>query len=319
MKRVIIAALAVVVMASFAKDEGSTAGLPSDIEATFANSKIDSRTVANSWEDSDEVGIFMYESGKSDATYALAKENVLHSSDATGKFTLDLSEEPIYYPQTDMVDFYAYYPYQSTMVGSTYVADITAQNTATGGFDQGAVDFMTASLTEKYKSNEVLTFDFTHRLAIMTLVLSPKTSIESIDGMFDDVEVVVSNINTKATFDALTGLYLDSGNAYGSIKLLTSDTTVEESGDVSKVTATAIVLPESLTAVAEVSITLGDGTPLKTSFSIGTQFEAGKNHTFNISVGYDDASFDDDEDGNTITSWSDNDLVSSDTIDAEEN
>ncbi|MFR9649572.1 MAG: fimbrillin family protein, partial [Rikenellaceae bacterium] len=209
MKKIIIATFALVAMVGCTKEESVKIDTSSDVEATFA-AEIITRTSGNDWESADQVGIYMYESGTSDNTYSLARENVLHTSDASGNFTVYTGVSPIYYPQTDKVDFYAYYPYQAG-IATTYTADITAQNLSDGSFDQGAVDFVTASLTEKLKSEESLKFTFEHRLAMLTLVITPKESVPSLK----DVEVSLGEINTQATFSVLTGALESSSGVMG--------------------------------------------------------------------------------------------------------
>lgn len=110
MKKLVLAAVAIAAMVSCDKNE-SFSDVSSDIEATFEASQIATKTLGNYWENNDQVGIYMYEAGETDNTYSLARENVLHTSDVSGNFVIGTGVTPIYYPQSDKVDFYAYYPY----------------------------------------------------------------------------------------------------------------------------------------------------------------------------------------------------------------
>ncbi len=310
MKKIIVATLAIAAMASCTKQESVEFDVSSDVVATFANAAIATRTSGNVWENTDEVGIFMYEADETDNTYPLAKENVLHTSDASGNFTVGTGLAPIYYPQTDVVDFYAYYPY-STLSGWLYTADITGQNLEDGSFDQGAIDFMTAALTDKSKSETALKFTFEHRLSMLTFVITPKASVPSLKG----VEVSLNDINTQATFSVLTGALEDSKDVKGAIKFLTSETETDTDGNVIKLTATAIVLPEVMNSAAKIKFKFSETLSHSASFPTAPTLEAGKNHTYNISVGYAEASF---AGGSTITGWGESDLPTDDIIDAEE-
>lgn len=256
--------------------------MSSGIEAAFQASQIVTRTSGNSWEENDQVAIYMYQVGKTESSYSLARENVLYTADLSGDFTVAAGLSPIYYPQSDEVDFYAYYPYQAG-IATTYAADIAAQNLADGSFDQGAVDFMTASLEGQSKTGEAVGFEFDHRLAMLTIVVTHKTSITTLTGM----EVTLSDINTQATFSTLTGEMIASGNVAGSIEFLTTETQTNSAGNVTEITATAIVLPEELGAEAKVTFTLSETESFTALFPDQTTFIAGKNHTYYITLGTD--------------------------------
>ncbi len=298
-------------MASCAKEETIKVDLSSDIAATFAASEIATRTSSNTWEANDQVGIYMYKSGDTDGTYSLARENVLHTSDISGNFTVDTTLDPIYYPQSDAADFYAYYPYQALTAAGEYTADLTAQELNDGSFDQGAVDFMSASLTGKSKSTDALTFKFEHRLAMLTLIVTPNTSITTLE----DVEISLNNIETEATFSPLTGAISTKESTLGSITMLSTETQTDQSNNVTEITATAIVLPGDLSSTAKVTFKFSDTLSHSASFPAGTEFEVGMNHTYNIIVGYHEANF---TSGSSIEGWGTSELPSSDTIYSEE-
>lgn len=280
MKKLLLAA-AVVAMVGCEKSETSIE-MSSGIEAAFQASQIVTRTSGNSWEDNDQVAIYMYQAGKTESSYSLARENVLYTADLSGDFTVAAGVTPIYYPQSDEVDFYAYYPYQAG-IATTYAADITAQNLADGSFDQGAVDFMTASLEGQSKTTEAVGFEFDHRLAMLTIVVTHKASITSLTG----AEVTLSEINTQATFSTLTGEMIASGSVAGSIELLTAETKTDSASNATEITATAIILPEELDAEARVTFTLSETQSFTAMFPDDATFIAGKNHTYYITLGTD--------------------------------
>ncbi len=296
MKRIIIAALSIAAMFSCTKEEGISATPSSDVEVTFANAQIATRTSGNSWEEQDQVGIFMYETGKTDNTYSLVRENILYTSDKSGKFTVGTGIAPIYYPQEDKVDLYAYYPHDATLTtGWVTTIDIAGQNLADGSFDQGAVDFMTAKIEETDKSSDGESFEFDHRLSMLTFIITPKASISSLEG----VKITLNNINTEASFSVLTGdIDTSAGDTTGSITLNGVASETDALGNVTEVTATAIVIPELLSSGAEIKFTFSDFEHTA-MFPVSPTFEVGKNHTYNISVGYEVPSF-----GNsTIKDW----------------
>lgn len=316
MKKTIIASLAIVALVGCNKNNEPTINVSSDVTAVFADAEIVTRTTNDLWEDNDQIGIFMYQTGQTNNTYSLARENVLYTSNSSGEFSIGTGFTPIYYPQSSSVDFYAYYPYQAG-ISSSYSADITKQNDVdTAGnviYDQGEVDFMIASLSNKSKSSDVLSFQFDHKLAMLTLVIKPNTSISTLDSM----AVKLTNINTQATFSTLTGeMNAVSVPMADSVQLMTTNTVVDNSGNVTTLTATAIVLPETLSAEAQLVFQLSDTERYTAKFPTTPSFEVGKNHVYYISVGYQSVDFT----GNSIMNgWDENPNISDDTINATEN
>ncbi len=305
MKRLTIAALAIAMVASCAKEE-SPGDIASNTAVQFAQSQIVTRTIGSDWESLDEVGVYMYKASQTSVdNYALARENVHHISDDGGNFT---TSDLIYYPQSDMVDFYAYYPWESDS-DETYSINIAKQNVSEGVFDQGAVDFMTADITGQKKSTTALTFDFEHRLAMVTFVITHKASLTTLRG----VEISIDGVNTTADFSKFTGLMDSSTTATpGSIDFETAETTIDANDNVTKLTATAILLPEQIGTSALITFKVSDTKSHTASFPVAASLSPGNNHTYNISIGYDMATFG----AATVTGW---DVIpSTGALDAEE-
>ncbi len=285
----------------------------SNIEVSFAGAQILTRTTGNLWEDDDRVGIYMYVSDAS----SLNRENVEYSTDTKGNFSIETNGQTIYYPQSNSVDLYAYYPYSSTVSGTSYTIDITAQNiidsnTGLMSFDHGVVDFLTASLSNQSKSEDVVTFNFDHRLSMLTLELTANNGLTSLEG----VSVELENINSIGIFNTLTGEMINGGSEISSsIEFSIETTDIDELGNVKSMTATAIVLPETLSENALIGFTLSDGTYLPALFTAPPTFAAGYNHIYAVTVGYYGAQF---KDGNTIAGWGSNDALTDSDIAAEE-
>ncbi len=287
MRRLTIAALALVAMAGCEKE--SSVDVASDVAVTFAASQIGTRA-SSDWTGEEMLGIFMYEAGStSKGTFELARENVLHTSDNTGTFTTD---SPIYYPQSGSVDLYAYYPYAGAEGdGTDYSLDLTKQNTASGGFDQAAVDFMTATpITGLTKNSGEVAFTLYHQLSQVTLVLTKQSSLTTLRG----VEVSISDVNTAAVFSVIDGA-MGSSSTSGSILFMTEETAwdgaVAADSNVTGLTATAILLPETISSSAVITFKVSDTVSYTATFPTTPTFEAGSNHTYNIEVGYLAASF----------------------------
>ncbi|MFI3267598.1 MAG: fimbrillin family protein [Rikenellaceae bacterium] len=269
MKRMIISALAIVAMVGCQEKIDTTTEL-SDVKAKFEGSYIDdTKTVGNSWENGDEVGVFMCDNG---VTVTSLEANVGYSVDTYGTFTE--IDQPIYYPLEGKVDFYAYYPFQSDMSGTTYLADVTSQS------DSGAIDLLTASIVNVDKASDAQSFVFGHALSMVVFNLNVEDNALSLEGLV----VTLEGLNSKASFDVLSGEMI-AGSASGSdnaITLETVESKVDES--VTAVTATAIVLPETTAAGAKLVFTFADGSSLSTKFD-SQPFVSGIRRTYNVVVG----------------------------------
>ncbi|MFI3319114.1 MAG: fimbrillin family protein [Rikenellaceae bacterium] len=269
----------------------------SDVVATFASARINTRTVGDEWEADDRVGISMY-SGST----ALSG-NIEYTSSAAG----DLSPvtDPIYYPNSGLVDFYAYYPYQADMVDNTYLADISDQS------DEGAIDLLSDSIIGASKSSEDITFNFSHRLAMVQFNATHKANILTFEGVIVSIE----GVGCKASFDALSGAMID-GTTSGfdtPIALITAEAEPNEVGYVTTFTSTALLLPETTPVGTLLTITLPGGDSYSTPFE-GQSLTPGKRHIYNLSVGYNEVTF-----GlSSVTGWEQNSSNSDELLDAEE-
>lgn len=300
MKKIFFAAAAAVVaMASCTDDEN--ASLLSTDEVVFASATIATRTIGDTWEDNDNIGIFMYDH---ELTEAARNANVHYVTDQSGTFDVATDETPIYYPQLDAVDFYAYYPYQADMVGTTYEADVTDQS------DAGAIDFLSASITTGITKTKVAqSFAFDHRLTMLKLVITPKSSITSIAGL----KVWIENANTKASYSVLTGDESVAPSTPGTIVFPTTETLESDEVTVKTVTTIAILIPETTADDVTLWFEHSNGDQFAAPFA-GKQHDAGYVHTYNVEIGYTEATFHE----STINEWETSDSDTDDIIDAEE-
>ncbi len=307
MKRVIIAAFALAAVVGCAK-ESVTSGVSSDVVATFAGSEIGTRTTGNDWDGDENVGIYMFKDGETASSgYSLEKLNVNYTSDASGLFTVATGVTPIYYPQSQVVDFYAYYPYSAdATTNGTYTLDLTAQNTT----NQGDVDFMTASLPDQSKQTDAIAFAFDHKLAMVTLVILPNNSVADLAGL----SATLTNTYTSVVANVITGEVTTDTAVTGDINFATTDLVTDAvTSVVTKLQATAIVAPAALADGAKLSFSFEGGQTFTASFPTGTIFGAGDNHTFNVSMGNLEATIG----GSTINGWGTSSSDTEDVIDAE--
>ncbi len=300
MKKTLFAAIAIVAMTGCAKEEGTSPEIESSDVVSFT-SEISSRVSADGtmWGVNDKVGIMMVNvAADLSETIATDSYNIQYQSDNDDAAAASVAFEfvegdgavPLLYPNSGSVKFYAYYPYQESMVADTYLFAADVSNQAT-------TDLMIAKteVTDRYTDSEVLTF--THMLSLLTLSITPNENVPDLK----DLAISIKGLNTEGSYNIQTGAL--SGSLSDDTTAIDFTTVETTTGDVvTKVVATAIVLPETLAKVAELTFTL-DSRSFSTSLpATTTEFVSTKNHTYNVAVGNDYAEF---KSGATITGWGD--------------
>ncbi len=278
-------------MVGCTKDSDNISEIGSDVAVSFSSAEINTRVSddGTKWSAAESIGITMVNIGGDDGeTIASNGDNVHYTSTNTEEaasvsFEVASGATALHYPASGSVKFYAYYPYAESLDGYIYTADIADQSQS--------IDLMTASTTgsDRETINEVL--NFSHRLAMVTLEITPNSDITSLEGL----TVSISGISTTAKYDIRTGEQTSDSALGGSDVAVTFNTTATAD----KAVATIIMLPETLANDAEVSFTL-NGTTYTTAIPKGTTFEVGMNHTYNIALGFDIANY---LSGSQISEW----------------
>lgn len=213
-----------------------------------------------SWAEGDEVGIFMKNSGSnlSEATRA----NCKYLTDGLGKMLAATNNDALYYPGEGIaVDFVAYYPYTTSLNGTTYSVNVADQN------NQPAIDLLYSN-NAKNMSEGNPTLEFSHKLSKVVMNIEADASIASLDGL----QISLTGMNTKADFNLENGS-LDNASAPAEIKMLVNTTAK---------TAEAIVLPAALSGVKAVFSLSG----YQTEAEISGTYEAGKKYTYTVKLSH---------------------------------
>lgn len=247
----------------------------SNIDVTDGASKPGTRAVNDSWEANDAIGIFMLNGSTAD-TYS----NIPYATaEGNGTFAPQGGGTTIYLPVNGSArDFVAYYPYQSSMSGSSYSIDLSTQT------DQSAIDFMTSekengensTVKSITKTSPDVKFRFHHRLSKLSLTIKAGAGLTETD--LEGLTITLSAQKTTGTFDVLTSdAVTATGNGDQSITLKTA-----ANGQSSE----AIVMPsENFNDMALTFTTTGSGTyKWNVTSAAATKFEAGKEYKFNITI-----------------------------------
>lgn len=298
MKKTIISALAIAAMVGCAKEEVYTPENSS--VAKFSSSEIETRVSADGtkWGSREEIGITMFnlsDDATPVETIADDSDNIKYVStndveSASVTFEVVTTGEELLYPNSGKVRFYAYYPYQSSMVDGSYIytADVSDQS--------DDIDFMVATPVDASRTSTPQELNFSHKLSKLTLSITGRETADDIT----NVTASVTGLCTFGEYSILTGepRGIMSGNT-------TPIAFVMDNDEADKATATAIILPETLDADATVTFTLSEGVNTRT-FTVkipsGVEFEAGKNHTYTVALGNGMPEF---ISGSTIKCWED--------------
>ncbi len=267
MKKQILATLALLTLASCAKESGATDPIDptNPVAATFTAASI-TRVASNAWEESDQIGISMVKT----TTTTLADgnyENIPHTVGAAGESgTFSPDGTVIYFPvDGSSVDFYAYYPCSTLDVDKNIAVSVATQSFSD-------IDIVAAKAASKTKVAPTVTFAdeeaFAHQLSKLTITLKEGAGITSLAG----VTTTIKGQYTTAKYNVYSGSISNEGN----IANITAVTAADGS------TAEAILIPTAAVAGSSIVFTLdGDDYVWDTSSLVLAQ---GSEHSYEITI-----------------------------------
>lgn len=195
-----------------------------------------------------------------------------------GRFEAD---PPYWFRDRGAVTFNAYYPYTALIAGDgTIDIDTKAgnQKAAVDGWRLNDILFATASTDV---SSPIVSYTggaaFTHQLSKLTLTFKAGDGIPDLSAL---QSYTIGPLVTEGCFNAVTGaLSLDTGAAAGDLTMAVSGAAAPE------LAATPLILlPQTPTTGAlNLSVTF-DGQIYKASLSLAGGLEAGKHHTFGVTI-----------------------------------
>ncbi len=258
MKRKLIIALFIVALTGCSKNINKSIEQKA-VEAKFSKGVI-TRTVGNEWIAGDQIGVFMTESDN--ATIVDTKLNVPYKaaiSSATSSFTP--VGTVIYLPHVgDMVDFYAYYPY-STSVDDNGILKVDVSS----GIGSN-IDILRAKSTGHSVDKPSATLQFKHRLAQLTMNITRGSNIST------SAEIAVNIVGSMTAADY--NIFTDKITNLSENKIL--------SAEVNNDVATVIIVPQTMESDVVVLFTV-EGKEYR--WEIGNiVFNSGDNYSYNIEI-----------------------------------
>ncbi len=223
-----------------------------------------SRVVDASWEQGDEIGVFM----KNAETEEVLRANVPYvTKSGNGNFVG--KNGPMEFPEGEgvKVDFIAYYPYTTCAENfKQYDIDLTNQQ------DQRALDLMKAvNLENRDATSPQGNLQFRHLLSKLVLNLTPSQGA-SLKG----IKATVSALKVKGNADL---------SANGTITLEDQTAAVEMFVNAEGTQAEAVLLPQDLTGKLKITLKL-NGQQREVTTNISDKLEAGNKYICNLKINF---------------------------------
>ena len=219
-------------------------------------SSVQSRVNGATWDDNDEIGIFMQVEGTEVA-------NKKYLAKADGSLTA-APEYAFRYPSTGTANFLAYYPYNASLAGKTATVSVADQN------NPSKIDFLYSNNATGIKNGETVTLQFNHKLSKLDINLKGDETVKDLKG----IAVALTGMNTTATVNLADGV-LSAADSKANINLK-----VNAAGTF----AEAIVLPAATVENSKLVFSLSDKTYEWTMTVPGNKIEGGCKYTFNATV-----------------------------------
>lgn len=223
-----------------------------------------SRVVDASWEQGDEIGVFM----KNAETEEVLRANVPYvTKSGNGNFVG--KNGPMEFPEGEgvKVDFIAYYPYTTCAENfKQYGIDLTNQQ------NQRALDLMKAvNLENRAATSPQGNLQFRHLLSKLVLNLTPSQGA-SLEG----IKATVSALKVKGNANLA---------ADGTITLEDQTAAVEMFVNAEGTQAEAVLLPQDLTDKLKITLEL-NGQKREVTTNISDKLEAGKKYICNLKINF---------------------------------
>lgn len=223
-----------------------------------------SRVVDASWEQGDEIGVFMKKAG----TEEVIRGNVPYvTKSGNGNFVG--KNGPMEFPEGEgvKVDFIAYYPYTTRAENfKQYGIDLTKQQ------NQRALDLMKAvNLVNRDATSPQGNLQFRHLLSKLVLNLTPSQGA-SLKG----IKATVSALKVKGNANLA---------ADGIITLEDQTAAVEMFVNAEGTQAEAVLLPQDLTDKLKITLEL-NGQQREVTTNISGKLEAGKKYICNLKINF---------------------------------
>lgn len=217
---------------------------------------VQSRVNGASWDNGDEIGIFMQ-------TGSVEVANKKYTAQTNGTLTAAAGNE-LRYPAEGTSSFLAYYPFSSSLNGKTVTVSVADQA------NPSKIDFLYSNNATGIKSGETVNLSFAHQLSNIVVNISGDETITSTKG----VSLSLTGMNTSASFN------LSDGKLTATDSKATINMNVNAEGTL----AQAIVLPAAAEGVNMTFKLNGMSFDHALKAPDAKGFEAGYKYTYNATL-----------------------------------
>lgn len=246
---------------------------PVQFSSSVAGAEVNpmTRVVGNSWSANDAIGIFMKKTGQplaseyivnnvSNTKYVTAGNKYFNPADRT---------QAIFLPESENVDFIAYYPYQEGITDFKYNINLS---------DQSSIEkldlLFSSNVVNQKGGSSVGTIDmsFKRKLAKLKFNISTGDLVSTLDGL----KVTVSGLSTKGVLNLVTGQVSITA---GTIQNFDANLTINGA----TATAEAIILPVNGLDGLSLKFTIG-GKEFTHNFPSSMEFLEGVNYIYDVVI-----------------------------------
>lgn len=232
-------------------------------------SRIVTRVTNNGWDDGDEIGVCMFQSGEQLSATSLINNslNRKYLASSSGSLSPATALDCLYYPETGAVDFIAYYPF-SNVEGYQLSLDVSDQR-----FPEEIDLLYSANLTGVTPSADSQNLVFEHQMSKVVFSIQPGEGYDLAD--LEGVSVTLKDVSVTGTFSlADASIVPELTQQQVSMPVVGSETAFE---------AVAIMIPQSCEdAQAVVSLPTGERTIHY--FIAGHEWDGGKQYKYDITL-----------------------------------
>jgi endonuclease G len=236
-----------------------------------------SRAYDNTWDQGDEVGIYMlphHTNGGSLANAIAGAANIPYktaNNNSIAGLVPATDGVTIYYPSDDSeVNFVAYYPHRNNIVNGYYPVDVLTQSSLK------EIDLMIHDgVNQPYKlsDGEAVPLEFKHKLTKLVITATPKvaTGIK-----MTDASLTISGVPTAAVCDLYSGTFTGLGIEKEIDLVLKSSSLTEAEWE-------ALIIPHTYVDFPDRTFTIKVGNDTWEYTPVGV-FDSGKVYTYNFNL-----------------------------------
>ena len=254
-------------------DPPSSTGQESKKLPIHINTSIDTRVINNSFEEGDNIGLFVvnYNTDGSAATLK-ATGNHVDNMKYTYNGTWTPASPTYWKDDTTPADFYLYYPYTTTIGDVTALAwSVNADQSTTEKYKAG--DLLIGKTTHVAPTENAVKIDAKHVMSQMAISLKPGNGFTEESLGKAKISVKINQLKTQATANLITGELTAKGDA-------ADLTPLKEEGNNYK----ALIIPQAAGEGVLITVNVdGRDYQLKKADNF-TAFEAGKKHQFTVTL-----------------------------------